>query len=411
MTSTGVDAEAAALRSIRFKAFEPKTGLGLSGRAGTALTAGGALVLGRGASVTAFTDPATGVRRTYDVGVWTSPPTPIGFGATQAIASWDAGTPPGTFVEVALQARTTTGATTRWYVMGRWVSGDGSSDIRRASATAQADAFGKVATDTLESAKGVAFAALTLRVRLWRLRGSTTTPSLRLASWMASALPGSAPSTSRPIAAGLGVVLPVPAYSQMEHLGHYPKWNGGGEAWCSATSTAMVLDHWKKGPSGSLLSWVTVRPENRPQVDHVARCVYDYAYQGTGNWPFNTAYASARGLRSYVTRLRDLTEAQRFIAAGVPLIVSVSFTRAQLPQAGYGTNGHLMVVVGFTASGDVVVNDPASHLLNSDARVRNTYPRAAFERAWLGGSGGTVYVMAPIGRALPASNAQQPNWA
>ena len=38
--------------------------------------------------------------------------------------------------------------------------------------------------------------------------------------------------------------------------------------------------------------------------------------------------------------------------------------------AGYGTNGHLMVVVGFDQDGDVVVNDPASHLIKSNDAVR-----------------------------------------
>ena len=55
-----------------------------------------------------------------------------------------------------------------------------------------------------------------------------------------------------------------------------------------------------------------------------------------------------------------------------------------------GTNGHLLVVVGFTDTGDVVVNDPAAP---DRAGVRRTYDRGQFENAWLkrgsaGGSGG-----------------------
>jgi len=33
--------------------------------------------------------------------------------------------------------------------------------------------------------------------------------------------------------------------------------------------------------------------------------------------------------------------------------------------------------------------------------VRRVYPREAFERAWIGGSGGVVYRIAPAGFAAP----------
>ena len=49
------------------------------------------------------------------------------------------------------------------------------------------------------------------------------------------------------------------------------------------------------------------------------------------------------------------------------------------------------MIVGYTASGDVIANDPAA---TSDATVRRVYGREAFERAWIGGSGGVVYVIA-----------------
>ncbi len=84
-------------------------------------------------------------------------------------------------------------------------------------------------------------------------------------------------------------------------------------------------------------------------MDFAARNVFDYTYDGAGNWPFNTAYAAEYGLEGFVTRLRSFTEAEEFIRAGIPLIISVSFEKDELDGAGYGTNGHLMVVAGFTA--------------------------------------------------------------
>ena len=46
---------------------------------------------------------------------------------------------------------------------------------------------------------------------------------------------------------GRQVELGVPAYAQNIHSGEYPEYGGGGEVWCSPTSTAMVMRSF--GPS------------------------------------------------------------------------------------------------------------------------------------------------------------------
>ena len=84
--------------------------------------------------------------------------------------------------------------------------------------------------------------------------------------------------------------------------------------------------------------------------------------------------------------------------------VDAAATLAGVPRRGpgghKGTAGHLLVIVGFTSSGDVVVNDPAAATASG---VRRTYDRAQFEKAWLGGSGGTAYVIHYLTHPLPAS--------
>ena len=68
-----------------------------------------------------------------------------------------------------------------------------------------------------------------------------------------------------------------------------------------------------------------------------------------------------------------------------------------------------MVVVGFTESGDVVCNDPASHLVASNDQVRVVYDREQFENVWVPHSGGIVYVIQPAGRRrLPPAPATSP---
>src|SRR5207247_1415728 len=129
-----------------------------------------------------------------------------------------------------------------------------------------------------------------------------------------------------------GVVLDVPRYAQLQHA--------GGDSLCSPTSTAMVLTYWGV-PS---------------DVEHAAKHTYDSDYDGCGNWPFHTAYAGRFGVEAFVTRLRSLTEAELFIEAGIPLVVSASYRDGQVPGLGYETDGHLMVLAGFTDSGDPVLN-------------------------------------------------------
>ncbi|MEV5964706.1 peptidase C39 family protein [Kribbella sp. NPDC051952] len=378
--------------------------------AGTTVT-DGALTFGTPTGTTSYVDPfGDGTAKSYEQTSWTSPHVSTGFGLTELVASWNATTPPGTWVEVSMAGTTDLGSTTKWYVLGRWSGGDNTAagDIHRTSVPEQGDANGSVAVDTFVAASGHWLDRWQLKVTLYRLSGTTQSPVVRSIGAMASRLPSDAKVAVSPLGGAEGTVLDVPTYSQETHLGHYPQWDGGGEAWCSATSTAMVLDYYGAGPTPAETAWVDPTDAD-PQVDNSARSVFDYSYDGAGNWPFNTAYAGSRGVDGFITRLRSLTEAEQFIKAGIPLVASLSFKKGDLPGAGYGTNGHLMVIVGFDQAGNVVVNDPASHLIPNNDQVRTTYDRAAFENAWVPHSGGLVYVIHPSGLQLPPRGPQA-NW-
>jgi uncharacterized protein YvpB len=413
LTSGTLPSEAAKVPQLRDIAYHTWTSTDdfLAGAHSGTTVADGALTFGTSSGTTSYVDPfGDGTAKSYDRTSWTSPIVTPGFGLTELIASWNATTPPGTWVEVSMSGRTDLGTSTKWYVLGRWSSGDDTAagDIHRTSVPSQGDMNGSVAVDTFVAANDRSLDRWQLKVTLYRLTGSTQAPAVRSVGAMASRLPDVKKVAVSPLGGAEGIVLDVPTYSQETHIGHYPQWDGGGEAWCSATSTAMVLDYYGAGPTDEELAWVD--PDDAdPQVDHAARSVFDYAYDGAGNWPFNTAYAGTRSVDGFVTRLRSLTEAEQFIKAGIPLIASLSFKKGDLPGAGYGTNGHLMVIVGFDAKGNVVVNDPASHLIPSNDEVRTTYDRAAFENAWVPHSGGLVYVIHPAGTPLPPA-AAQPNW-
>ncbi|WP_183095344.1 C39 family peptidase [Nocardioides stalactiti] len=336
--------------------------------------------------------------RSYDVARWTSPWVEPGFDVTEVIPSWSAATPKDSWIEVEVRGRDA-GDRTSWDTIGRWASSD--RHLERATVSGQSDDGTTVAVDTWRTAGLPAFQ---VRVTLARRAGAAYRPSLDTITAMASRVPSAAGPTSAP-GPGRGVVLDVPRYSQMAHSGHYPQWGGGGEAWCSPTSTSMVLAYYGRLPEPRRYRWVPGGHVD-PWVDHAARMTYDHAYDGTGNWPFNTAYAAPLAGKAFVTRLRSIREAEQFLVAGIPLVVSIAFGPGELDGAPISSSdGHLLVIAGVRDNGNVVVNDPASE---SRRRVRRTYDRAQLERLWLEASGGLAYVITDEAHPLPEGPAT--NW-
>lgn len=359
-----------------------------AGRSKGVSAAGGVLQIGAPAGT------ATIGGKSFQWAAWQAPWVTPSHPFTELVPSWNATTPRATLLSVQVRARTSTGKLTSWQSLGRWTSAVNAT-FRRSDGT-QADGLSTVATDTLRAAPGVTFTAYTIKVREFRRTGTTRSPAIRSLGAVASQL-GSVPAPSAPL---LGAAsLAVPGYSQMTHRGEYPQYGGGGQAWCSPTSLSMVLAYYGVRPSPAEYSWVNGSYAD-PWVDEVARRVFDFAYDGAGNWPFNTAYAGTRTTRAAVTRLDSLRDAERFIAAGIPLIASISFSSGQLTGAPIkGTDGHLVVITGFTASGDVIVNDPAAP---TDATVQRTYQRGQFEAVWQGKSHGLVYAVRDAAHAFPA---------
>ncbi len=145
--------------------------------------------------------------------------------------------------------------------------------------------------------------------------------------------------------------------------------------WCSAASLSMVNAY---------------HGIDRP-VEETARAVLDRAYNGTGNWAFNTAYSGSLGLRAAVAYLQNLDQAARLIERNIPLVISYSWREGELPGAPLPhSDGHLAVLRGFTENGDCAINDPAA------PGVRVVYPRSAVEAIWQRNNG-VAYVIAPAG--------------
>jgi hypothetical protein len=258
---------------------------------------------------------------------------------------------------------------TKFYTLGVW-----SSTEQRHSVRGQRDSDGNVRTDTWTVNRPGAAVQL-------RLTWSGVKPGLEFLGlcFLDNRVKPETLSANR---AAWGKIITTPERSQHG----YPD----EEGWCSPTSLSMVLARW---------SDVLGRPELNLDVPQVASSILDSNF-GTGNWPFNTAFAgSFEGMRAYVARFSDISELEDWIAAGIPVIISAPWHLLQPGRDDTGA-GHLTVCIGFTETGDVVINDPATNLQKGQ-HVRHIYTRANVINAWHR-SGNTVYLVYPDSMKIPA---------
>jgi len=314
-------------------------------------------------------------------GTMVSPEVPLRAPIDHLIASWNATTPPGTWLQLRVRVRLPSGWSP-WYRLPVWSSD--AATVKRHSVKVAADDTGYVDTDTFELRNQKTATSYQLGVTLFGQNGQAS-PSVSLLAAVASKDMDSYP-TMTPDGSLFGSNLAVPQRSQElpeYQKPEYQQYGGGGEVWCSPTATSMVMEYYAQ---------TTSTPQLNQTVPDAAIGCYDWVYKGTGNWPFNTAYASTFGLTGYITRFYSFAHAAPWIKAGVPLIISIAFKAGELPGAPISkTNGHLIVVRGFDKKGDVIVNDPAAR---DNASVQLTYPRAALEAAWAH-SHRTAYLIYP----------------
>lgn len=245
----------------------------------------------------------------------------------------------------------------RWYVLGIWTN----VKTTRKSVNAQKFEAGEVSTDTLI----VPATEAKVNLRITGEGAALKLVTLAFANRQAS----SAVAEKSDVA--LGKILEPPRRAQMS----YPN----GKVICSATSTSMLLGYWAQELSV---------PSLDVDVPAVCEGVFDPEWPGTGNWPFNTAFAGAQpGMRGYVARLWNIEQLQQWIDRGIPVACSVSNQLLQGNPKGKN-DGHIVVLVGFTPEGDPVFNDPGRNV------VRMTYKRSDFDAAWAS-SGRTCYLVYP----------------
>jgi hypothetical protein len=293
-------------------------------------------------------------------------------GWDELVVSWNGGTNLALTIEA--QAGFTNGITSRWYSLGAW-----SAHGRRSSPRAFKDFDGEVDTDILRLSRP----AEGVRVR-FTLEGPRS--SLKLVTLACVNRQVTAPN--RPAERKYwGKVWDVPIRSQAE----FPE---GMDKWCSPTSTSMLMEFWARELR---------RPGWDFPVPTVAKAVFDPGWGGTGNWPFNTAFAGSQpGLLASVARFNDVIDLEQWVGIGFPVAASVSYAMLKGAGSPVRGDGHLVVVRGFTAEGDVAINDPGVRR----TRIQRVILRADFDRAWAH-SHRTVYLVwpecsiTPVGECFP----------
>src|SRR6476619_685109 len=224
-----------------------------SSRSGTVLTPDGSLQLGSaGLGSLMYADPfvnysGDGVDGAvqYLSGTWTSGVTNL-FAFNELVSSWNATTPSGTWVQVEVQPQIDDGHWAKWYILGRWSSDDYS--FHRTSVGGQGDADGFVSIDTF-FAKDHPAIAYRLRATLYRKVGASSGPTLTRLIAIAMNLTNQKMTFPSSTSIKSEVDLRVPNYSQEIHHGDFPQYDNGGEAWCSPTSTSMVVSYWSQKPN------------------------------------------------------------------------------------------------------------------------------------------------------------------
>ena len=311
-------------------------------------------------------------------GLVESPYIETGFPFDQAVVSWNATTPPNSYLTVYIRVRSG-GFWSRRFTVCIW--NQDNRPVQRMTVNGQEDDIAEMDSDTLLLKKpGDAFQ---VSAKLSSLDGETY-PTLRLLTVDITDSKAPNPRMRARKSVWGTIDLPVPERSQLT----VPD----GGRFCSATSTSMVLNYWAEKLN---------RPEMAVPLQAAVDGIYDKEWGGTGNWAFNTAYAGEfGGLKAYVTRLRGTAEVEKWIAKGVPVIISIDYNAIRARDG--GRMGHLMVLRGFTPEGDCIINDHYTKLDQGES-VRKIFKRKDFERSWLTniGSLGIVYLIYPEGWPVP----------
>lgn len=310
-------------------------------------------------------------------GTWTGPEVRTKCDFTDLIASFNPHTPPDTGAELEIRVQQN-GTWSPWLFMQSWgrVVFPPERSIR----------FDGGAVDIDELILSRPAQAYQARIRLVSFGFDTKiAPSVRRLSVCYSGVVDDAKQrellTGKPatLPASFSLDLAVPFRAQGAHENPRSLWG----LTCSPTSTSMVMEFFGA-------NFTTM--EN-------CDAIYDPQYDLFGNWGRSVSRAGEVGLDAWLARFRNWDQVKAHIAQGVPIIASIRFREGEVKGFLYkSTAGHLLVIRGFDANGDVIVNDPARR----DGGDGPVYPAGEFAKAWFD-NGGVGYVIRKPAEPIPTA--------
>ncbi len=300
------------------------------------------------------------------MGTWTSPEMPGVRPFSELLPSYNAHCPPETGLRFDVRTRDAqSGNWSPWFFLGDWGRTIGNQDriIR--------NDFGHVEIDILYLERpGNAYQ---VRVRFFAFSlDEKTNPLLRRLAVCTSGVEkneSARAASMRPIATKSIDSRDLPVPFRAQGLAAKPL----RPEICSPTSVSMVMQYLGR---------------DRPTEEN-ALAIYDGNYAMFGNWGRAVAWAGENGFDAWLTRFRSWEQVNATIAQGQPIIASIRFKKGQCPSFVLKqTDGHLIVIRGFTSGGDLIVNDPASKERGNGA----IYKADELAKAWLA-HGGVGYII------------------
>ena len=295
------------------------------------------------------------------VGTWTSPTIDADFPFTELIPSWNVTVPDETGARFEVRVKdAASGEWSPWLYIGYW------GRITREKTTTEF-ARGQVDIDELVLTQPANAFEIRSTLYNYRLGDRAHSPTLRRVS-AAYSRKATGPSTLPAVTSITPTTLPVPFRAQ----GVEDRAISGSI--CSPTSTSMVLA-W----AGTAL----------PTAQN-AMTIWDDDYALFGNWNRAVQFAGSLGYDAWLERFDNMDQVRARLREGQPVIASIRFRKGEFPSSVLQqTAGHLIVVRGFDANGDLICNDPAS----KDRGEAVVYKSDELARAWLLNAGGVGYVI------------------
>ena len=259
------------------------------------------------------------------------------FDAKELVMTWNASVPIDTWLVIEFRVRDKYEDWSVWYDMGHW------GQKRPYERITEDPVYGPLKVDILKAYRK--FNKIQYRIRFYGSKNNGL-PTLKRITLCYTNPPDENKDALRSVRAPVGptISLPVPWISQLrfEDVEDMDMINAGV---CAPTSLTMVMKFLGKPLS----------------VKETAQQAFDPVSEVYGNWAFLAATAANQGLRAWVQRFNTWEEVRRLVEKGIPVIISIAYPKGTFssePES--SSDGHLMVVKGFTKAGDVIVNNPGT---------------------------------------------------